>query len=108
MSRYKQYWSLTELVTKLERKSITDPVTKCKLWVGYRNRYGYGVMYTGNGNRKPKFVHRVAWTILRAVPINNILHKCNHRNCWNIDHLYDGTQSDNMIDRWRNDISRTL
>lgn len=53
-------------------------------------------------NGRDEFVHRVSWLIFKGpIPDNLfVLHKCiGHWNCWNPDHLYLGTQQDNVNDR---------
>lgn len=46
--------------------------------------------------------HRVAWILAFGdiPPGKFILHKCDNKPCCNPKHLYCGTQSDNMCDRW--------
>jgi len=46
------------------------------------------------------YTHRVAWELLRGyVPDGKkVLHKCDNPPCVNPDHLYVGTQSDNVAD----------
>ncbi len=73
------------------RFTIND-TTKCWNW---NTRKGYG-SYKGFP------AHRVAWLIYRGCdPIGNyVLHTCDNRRCVNPDHLYLGTQSDNLHDMW--------
>src|SRR5690348_11100206 len=73
------------------------------LWRGGIDRLGYG---TTKG-KHPK-AHRLAWELFNGpIPDGmNVLHKCDVRNCVNPDHLFIGTQLDNMRDmvskgRWR-------
>lgn len=45
--------------------------------------------------------HRVAWSLHnnRQIPDKlQVLHKCDVRNCVNPEHLFIGTNSDNMVD----------
>lgn len=46
-------------------------------------------------------VHRLAWELwVGPIPEGvNVLHRCDNPPCFNIDHLYLGTQSENMRDR---------
>jgi len=69
----------------------------CWLWQKYRHRLGYGVM---NLNGRLEQAHRAAWLILVAqIPTGMQLnHRCHVRHCVNPDHLYLGTQVDNMRD----------
>jgi len=88
-----------EIIEKLWSKTIIDPKTNCQLWKGSIYWNGYGQIYIHGISQA---VHIVAYKLLIGKPKNLVLHNdklCNHKNCWNPEHLYDGTQSDNMIDR---------
>jgi hypothetical protein len=69
----------------------------CWLWRKYRHRLGYGVMKLHN---RLEQAHRAAWLILvGAIPSGMQLnHRCHVRHCVNPQHLYLGTQTDNMRD----------
>ena len=53
---------------------------------------------------KRYFPHRLSCEIYHGLdPTNSHLfacHKCEHRNCWNPDHLYIGTNHQNQRDEW--------
>lgn len=58
---------------------------------------GYG--YLGVDDR-PRLAHRLTWAIANG-PIPRgleVLHRCDVRHCVNPDHLFVGTQLDNMRD----------
>lgn len=61
-------------------------------------RNGYGLISDGNGNEI--MAHRAAWTMFRGPIPDGLLvcHTCDHRYCINPDHLFLGTQKDNMRD----------
>ena len=47
------------------------------------------------------FVHRLAWEAFHAEPIPpemSVLHRCDNPKCFNPNHLFLGTQKDNMQD----------
>ena len=72
----------------------------CWPWIGARHRNGYGAMnYSGRIMR----VHRISWLINNgAIPEGKqILHTCDNPLCVNPDHLFVGTNSDNMADKVR-------
>lgn len=79
----------------LSRIKKTDA---CWLWVAATTaHYGHGVLRFKNKMVK---AHRVSWEIFRGeVPEGMcVLHKCDIPNCVNPDHLFIGTQTDNMKD----------
>ena len=73
--------------------------TNCWLWIGHRNRFnGYGYMRTNEG--KHVLAHRASWALSHGdIPAGfSVLHKCDNRLCVRPDHLFLGTQSDNVRD----------
>lgn len=82
---------------RFESKFIPEPMSGCWLWDASQNRDGYG-----NFRFRDKILnaHRVAWYIYRgAIPRGvQVLHKCDIRSCVNPQHLYLGSQRDNVLD----------
>lgn len=74
---------------------IPEPNTGCWLWTGPNaSRYGF-FPYAGE-----KYAHRVSY-MLENGPIPDgmqVCHSCDMPFCVNPDHLWLGTQKDNMID----------
>lgn len=68
----------------------------CWLFVGSRQKFGYGQLRGDNG--APELAHRAAWKVWRGpIPKGKyILHRCHNPACFNPDHLMVGTQQDNM------------
>jgi hypothetical protein len=72
--------------------------TKCWLWTGGTNgRYG-----KLNLEGRTALAHRVAWFLeYGRWPEPCALHRCDVTLCVRYDHLFEGTQDDNMDDRER-------
>ena len=69
----------------------------CWLWTGYKTKGGYGLLTV---NSKSYTAQRFSW-ILHNGPIPfglDVLHKCDNPPCVNPDHLFLGTQQDNVVD----------
>lgn len=72
---------------------------KCWGWSGRKDGGGYGVIQLGAG--EPRIgAHRASW-LLHIGPIPdgmNVLHDCDNPGCPRPDHLFLGTQGDNVRD----------
>lgn len=76
--------------------TITDD---CWLWNASVNNKGYGHIHLGHRNGH-RYAHRVSWE-LNVGPIPRglmVLHKCDTPRCVKPEHLFVGTQLDNMRD----------
>lgn len=72
---------------------------ECLIWLGWADKAGYGkVKYEG----KLWLVHRLAWYTEKNKSIKgiNILHHCDNPPCLKIEHLFEGSHSDNLKDCW--------
>lgn len=90
------------ILDRLAERSYIVLATGCKIWNGKRDsHFGHGVISVAGKRTK---VHRAAWSAERG-PIPDgldCLHDCpggDNPACWNVDHLWLGTQRDNNADR---------
>jgi hypothetical protein len=80
-----------------------DKTSECWLWTGSRYRsggYGQFAVEYDEGRQRHGRAHRVAWILTHgAIPAGmEVLHSCDNPICVNPDHLFLGTQQDNMDD----------
>lgn len=81
---------------RLAKTSKPNHDTGCLEWLGY-TRSGYGSLSV---NGRQEQAHRVSYEIAKG-PIPGglfVCHKCDNRLCINIDHLFLGTNRDNVND----------
>lgn len=71
---------------------------QCWTWSGQRDRKGYGRMYVPGS--RCKLTHRISWFIDHGSwPSLHCLHACDNPSCVRPDHLFEGTNHDNALDR---------
>ena len=64
------------------------------------NSFGYARIRLDDKSRM--FIHRLSWEAHNAEPIPDgmsVLHKCDNPKCFNPNHLFLGSQTDNMRDK---------
>lgn len=74
---------------------------ECWQWTGWKNRGGYGCVRLNQFNRKAMLAHRLSWVLHygEIPPGKHVLHRCDNRECTRPDHLFLGTNVDNIADR---------
>jgi hypothetical protein len=79
-----------------------EPNTGCHLWMGFGVWNGYGCFAVDS---YPVRAHRLAYEFYRGpVPDGmHVLHTCDVRCCVNPDHLFLGTNADNVDDKVEKD-----
>jgi hypothetical protein len=75
-----------------------DEQTGCWNWLKYKDKNQYGHMKVLG---KSELVHRMAYqTLVGDIPIGMfVCHKCDNPSCLNPDHLFLGTNQDNINDK---------
>jgi len=74
-----------------------DKTEACWNWTGYISNHGSGAFVIGTKRYLP---YRVSWEFING-PIPKgmqVCHKCDNRKCVRPDHLWLGTQKDNVQD----------
>jgi len=74
----------------------------CWLWLpSVNDKRGYGTFHP-EGTPRSVLSHRYSWELHRGIIPKGIfvLHHCDNCSCVNPDHLFLGTQSDNMLDMY--------
>ena len=79
--------------TNLFWKKVAIHEESCWVWMGCRFPNGYGQFH----NRR---AHRISWELQRGtIPLGLlVLHHCDNKLCVRLDHLFVGTQLDNVRD----------
>lgn len=88
------------VIHRMVNKTIFDSECGCWLFIGSQKDRGYGQIKVDTYGR-PEEVHKVAaYFFLGYRGYTQVNHKreCLNKNCWNPDHLYVGSQSQNMRD----------
>ena len=84
----------TNLTKFLEK--VAFGATDCWYWIGSINKHGYGMTSILGENKS----HRISWRLFNGEITGglSVLHKCDIRFCVNPEHLFLGSQLDNMRD----------
>lgn len=82
---------------RLDFKSVVNVETGCIEWTGARQKAGYGAL---NLDGEVKATHRLSYeTNVGPIPTGMfVCHKCDNPSCINPEHLFLGTNEDNVED----------
>lgn len=83
---------------RFDAKWSPEPNSGCWLWTASVDGHGYGKIFKDGRLQK---AHRVAYELYKSKIPDGLLalHHCDNRLCINPDHIFIGTQRDNMIDK---------
>lgn len=91
---------IDSLPERINDKIWPEPNSGCWLWSGATSPKGYGVVWWAPGMAR---VHRLVYVAVNG-PIADglsVLHRCDNPPCCNPDHLFLGTNRDNVDDKVR-------
>lgn len=100
------------LADRLRRRSVER--NGCLEWTGGRDVDGYGRLSVGSrasGGKQTIRTHRIAWELANGRPVPDgllVLHRCDNPACIKAEHLFVGTNADNVADMVSKGRGRTV
>ena len=97
----------TPVVDRVFEKIVRIPFSGCWVFMGATNDFGYGIVGTGGRGAPNDRAHRITYRHFCGEIPNGmfVCHRCDVPSCCNPDHLFLGTNQDNvrdMISKGRN------
>ena len=97
----------TPVVDRVLEKIVRIPFSGCWVFMGATNDFGYGIVGTGGRGAPNDRAHRITYRhFCGEIPSGMfVCHRCDVPSCCNPDHLFLGTNQDNvrdMISKGRN------
>lgn len=91
---------MTDVRSRLMSRIVVDDKTQCWEYQKFKNDTGYGRMGWGPRSLGVEYVHRISYEVhFGEIPEDkSVLHKCDNPACVNPDHLFLGSQYDNVQD----------
>lgn len=106
MTHHKELYN--RFIEKIKFPDYEDETTDCWIWIGGKNKVGYGLIRDENGHKVT--AHRISYRLFVS-DFNAelcVLHRCDNPSCVNPKHLFLGTKSDNMKDMWNKQRHPTI
>lgn len=96
-------------IERVLEKVVRLPFSGCWIFMGATNSFGYGIVGTGARGMPNDRAHRITYKYFHGeIPAGMfVCHKCDVPSCCNPDHLFVGTNQDNvrdMISKGRNSL----
>lgn len=91
------------MIERFWSKVLVGGAGECWLWLACRNKNGYGLFrYKGDPPHNIGRAHVAAWRIVNGDTGGlHVLHRCDNPPCCNPEHLFLGTQQENIEDMHR-------
>lgn len=90
------------LVNQFTKEEVKDYLFRNRIILGDNNCWGLSTRNNKSYSQyEGHFVYRLSLWVFKDFDLNSkkyVLHKCDNPPCWNPDHLFEGTQSDNRAD----------